>query len=72
MEPIFPIECEIPSLRIAVQLLPEASALEARLVELKHLDETHRDAATTNKAHKRCVKTQYDKSVVLESSLKET
>ena len=63
MEAIFPIECEIHSLRIAVQLLPETSALEARLVELEHLDETRRDAATTNEAQKCHVKLQYDKSV---------
>ena len=63
VEAIFPIECEIPSLRIAVQLLSETSALEAQLVELEHLDETHRDATTTNEAHKRHVKLQYDKSV---------
>ena len=63
VEAIFPIECEIPSLEIVVQLLPETSALEARLVELEHLDETRRDVATTNKAHKHRVKLQYDKSV---------
>ena len=63
LEAIFPIECEIPSLKLAVQLLPETSALEARLVELEHLDETHRDAATANKAHKCRVKLQYDKYV---------
>ena len=63
MEAIFPIECEIPSLKLAVQLLPETSTLEARLVELKQLDETCRDVATTNEAHKFCVKLQYDKSV---------
>ena len=63
METIFSIECEIASLKIAVQLLPEISALEARLVELEHLYETHRHAATTNEAHKHRVKLQYDKSV---------
>jgi hypothetical protein len=63
VEAIFPIECEIPSLRISVQLLPETSALEARLVELEHLDETHRDAATSNEAHKHHVRLQYDKYV---------
>ena len=55
-EALFPIECEIPSLRIAIQLLPETFALEARLVELEHLDETRRDAATANEAHKHRVK----------------
>ena len=63
LEAIFPIECEIPSLKLVVQLLPETSTLEERLVELKRLDETCRDVATTNEAHKRRVKTQYDKSV---------
>ena len=42
LEAIFPIECEIPSLKLAVQLLPETSVLEARLVELEQLDETRR------------------------------
>ena len=63
VEAIFPIECEIPSLRIAVQLLPETSALEAKLVELEQLDETCRDVATANEAHKRHVKIQYDKPI---------
>jgi hypothetical protein len=63
LESIFLIECEIPSLKLAVQLLPKTSALEERLVELKKLDETYWDVATSNEAHKCCVKTQYDKSV---------
>jgi hypothetical protein len=64
-EAIFLIEWEVPSLKLAVQLLPETSALEARLVELEQLDETHRDAATANEAHKCYVKIQYDKSICL-------
>eukprot|EP00253_Pinus_taeda_P025502 PITA_25502 len=63
MESIFPIECEILSLKLAVELLPETSSLEERLFHLEHLDEQHRDAATMNEAHKKRVKTQYDKSV---------
>lgn len=63
VEAIFPIECEILSLKLAVQLLPKTSALEARLVELEQLDETRRDMATANEAHKCRVKLQYDKSV---------
>ena len=35
LEAIFPIECEIPSLKLTVQLLPKTSALEERLVELE-------------------------------------
>lgn len=57
LESIFLIECEIPSLKIAIQLLPETSALEEKL------DETYWYAATANEAHKHRVKTQHDKSV---------
>ena len=63
LEAIFPIECEIPSLKLAIQLLPETFALEERLVELEKLDETRWDEATTNEAHKCRVKTQYEKLV---------
>ena len=63
LEAIFPIEYEILSLKLVVQLLLETSALEARLVELEPLDETCRDAVTANEAHKRHVKLQYVKSV---------
>ena len=63
MESIFPTECEIPSLKLAVELLPETSSLEERLLLLEHLDEQRRDAATMNEAHKKRVKMQYDKSI---------
>eukprot|EP00253_Pinus_taeda_P033022 PITA_33022 len=63
MESIFPVECEIPSLKLAVELLPETSGLKEHLLHLEHLDEQHRDAATMNEAHKKRVKMQYDKSV---------
>lgn len=39
MESIFPIECEIPSLKLAVELLLEISSLEECLLHLEHLDE---------------------------------
>ena len=63
MESIFPVECEIPSLKLVVELLPETSSLEERLVHLEHLDEQRRDAATMNEAHKKRVKMQYDKPI---------
>jgi len=63
MESIFPVECEIPSLKLAVQLLLETSSLEERLLHLEHLNEQHRDAATANEPHKKRVKTQYNKFV---------
>ena len=39
MESILPVECEIPSLKLAVELLPETSPLEEFLVHLEQLDE---------------------------------
>ena len=39
MEAVLPIECQIPSLKLAVQLLPDTSPLEERLVHLEQLDE---------------------------------
>jgi hypothetical protein len=44
LEVVLPIECEIPSLKIAVQLLPNTSVEEERLLYLMKLDETRRDA----------------------------
>ena len=39
VESILSVECEIPSLKLAVELLPETSALEEHLVHLEQLDE---------------------------------
>ena len=44
MEAIMPIECEILSFKLALDLLPNTSAEEERLLYLMRLDETHRDA----------------------------
>ena len=63
MEAVTPIECEIPSLKIVIHVLPDTTNLEEHLVHLEHLDEQCRDALITNQAHKNRVKTQYDKSV---------
>jgi hypothetical protein len=59
LEAVLPIECQIPSLKLATQLLSKTSPLEERLVHL----EQRRDAALANKAHKNKVKCQYDRSV---------
>jgi hypothetical protein len=56
LEAVLPIECQIPSLKLAVQLLLDTSPLEERLLYLERLNEQHRDAALTNKAHKQKVK----------------
>ena len=63
LEVVLPIECEIPSLKLAIELLPGTIATEERLLSLDHLDETHRDATLALKAHQCRVKAQYDKSV---------
>ena len=40
-ESVLPVECKIPSLKLAVELLLETSTLEERLVHLEQLDEKH-------------------------------
>ena len=70
VEVITPVECEIPSLKIDIHVLPDTIELEERLVHLEHLDEQRRDALTGNQGHKNRVKTQYDKSVKPRISLK--
>ena len=59
IEVVLPVECEIPSMKLAIELLPNTSELEKRLVYLEQLNETHRDATMSNDVHKRCIKAQY-------------
>jgi hypothetical protein len=63
IEVVLPIECEIPSLKLVVELLPNTSVEEERLLYLMQLDETRRDATLVIEAQKKCVKSQYDKHV---------
>ena len=56
VESIFLIECEIPSLKLAIGILLETSELEECLVHLEHLDEQHRDALVDLEVNKHCVK----------------
>ena len=63
MESILPIQCEIPSLKLYVELLPNTSAEEECLLYLMRLDETRRDATLVIEAQKKHVKAQYDKHV---------
>ena len=53
LESIFPIECEIPSLKLVVEFLPNTSSLEEHLLHLEHLDEHRRDATAMDEAHKK-------------------
>jgi hypothetical protein len=56
LEAVFPIECQSLSLKLAVQLLPDTSPLEERLLYLEWLNEKCHDVALANDAHKKKVK----------------
>ena len=56
MESILLVECEIPSLKLVVELLPDASSLEEHLVHLEHLDEQRWDALVALEVNKHRVK----------------
>jgi hypothetical protein len=53
LEAVLPIECQIPSLKLAVELLSNTSPLEECLLYLEQLDEQCHDATSTNEAHKK-------------------
>ena len=55
-EAILLIQCQIPSLQLAIELLPNTSAEEEIFLYLSNLDKTRRDAALVNEAHKKRVK----------------
>ena len=57
------IECEIPSLKLAVELLPNTTIDEEIFLYLNKLDETRHDATLANEAHKWRMKVQYDKNI---------
>ena len=63
LEVVLPIECEIPSLRLTIELLPHTTEEEQRLLYLSHLNEICQDAALANESHKKCIKKQYDRAV---------
>jgi hypothetical protein len=63
LEAILPIECELPSLKLVVELLPNTYANEERLLYLMRLDKTQRDATLVIEAQKKRVKAQYEKHV---------
>ena len=56
VEAITLIECEIPSLRISIHVLPDTTELNECLLHLEHLDEQCRDVLIANQAHKNRVK----------------
>jgi hypothetical protein len=63
IEAILLIECEIPSLKLTVELLPHTSNEEEWILYLTKMDEKCCDAALINETYKKNIKTQYDKYV---------
>ena len=63
VEFILSVECEIPLLKLAIELLPDTFALKEHLVHLEKLDEQRRDALVALEVNQSCVKVQYNKSI---------
>ena len=63
VESVLPVECKIPSLKLAVELLLDISSLEERLVYLEKLNEQNWDALVALEVNKHRIKVQYDKSI---------
>ena len=63
VESILLIECEIPYLKLAIEIFAETSELEERLVHLEKLNEQRWDALVALEVNKHRVKAKYDKFV---------
>ena len=72
LETVLPIECEIPSLQIVVQLLSATSEEEKHLLYLAQLDENQRNAALAVETHAKRIKAQYDRNVTPHNFSEET
>ena len=60
---VLPIECEIPSMKLAVEILPNTSIEEYHFLDITNLDETWWYVSLANELYKKQVKAQYDKYV---------
>ena len=63
LEATLPIECEIPSSKLPIELLPDTSPKEERLQYLKRLDETRRIATMVIEAQNKHVKAHFDQTI---------
>jgi hypothetical protein len=63
IEDISSIECEIPSLKMVVELLSNTFVEEESHLYLMQLDETHRDVSLVIETQKKRVKSQYEKHI---------
>ena len=57
------IECQIPSLKLVVELLPDTSLEEEHVLDLERLDETRHFVSLIIKAKKKQVKDHFDQLV---------
>jgi hypothetical protein len=53
IEVVLPIECEIPSLKLKLELLPHTSVEEERFLHLTRLDETRCDVSLINETYQK-------------------
>ena len=63
LEVVLPIQCQIPSLKLAVEIFPNTSTKEEIFLYLTNLDETRRDVALAKEENKKWIKAQHDKFV---------
>ena len=62
-EVVLPIECEIPTLHTALDLIPGTPDLEHRLLSLEQLDEYRRATLQSNEALKKRSKSYFNQHV---------
>jgi hypothetical protein len=67
VEATLPIECEIPTLHTAIELLPDTAPMEQRLLNLESLDEDRWSSLQNNEAAKKRSKATFDRHVNLRS-----
>jgi hypothetical protein len=67
VEATLPIECEIPTLRIAFELLPDTAPMEQHLLNIESLNEDRRSSLQNNEAAKTWSKATFDRHVNLRS-----
>ena len=63
LEATLSVECEIPSLKLVVELLLDTSMEKEHLLYLERLDETRRLATLVIEAQKKQVKAHFDQTV---------
>jgi hypothetical protein len=67
IEATLPIECEIPTLCTAIDLLPDTAPMEQCLLTLESLDEYRRSSFKHNETGKKSSKATFDRHVNLHS-----